>query len=80
MLRKTRGEGSIGDVNSESISEQQIAVRAFERWMGRGAPASDGVEDWLAARCELEAELGTSPRVRRSATKAKSPRPRKSVH
>ena len=36
-----------------------IAVRAFERWMGRGCPVSDGVEDWIAARCELEAEFAT---------------------
>ena len=39
------------------LGEQQIAVRAYERWMGRGCPVSDGVEDWLAAREELEAEL-----------------------
>lgn len=42
---------------SLELAEQQIAVRAYERWMGRGCPISDGVEDWLAARQELEAEL-----------------------
>jgi hypothetical protein len=44
-----------------AIADSSIAVRAFERWMGRGCPASDGVEDWLAARSELEAELASAP-------------------
>jgi hypothetical protein len=42
---------------SMELAEQQIAVRAYERWMGRGCPVSDGIEDWLAARQALEAEL-----------------------
>jgi hypothetical protein len=46
---ETRGVVEVGD--------ELIAVRAFERWMGRGCPVSDGVEDWVAARQELEAEL-----------------------
>jgi Protein of unknown function (DUF2934) len=37
--------------------EQQIAARAYERWMRRGCPSGDGAEDWFAARAELEAEL-----------------------
>jgi Protein of unknown function (DUF2934) len=37
--------------------EQQIAARAYERWMRRGRPPGNGAEDWFAARAELEAEL-----------------------
>jgi hypothetical protein len=44
---------------STELGEQQIAVRAYERWMERGCPISDGLEDWLAARQELEIELSS---------------------
>ena len=54
---------------SESLAEEQIAVRAFERWMGRGCPITDGAEDWFAARNELEAELSASAARRASARK-----------
>ena len=44
----------------ESVSslplEQQIAMRAHQRWIRRGCPQSDGAEDWFAARAELEEE------------------------
>lgn len=36
--------------------EQRIAMRAYERWMQRGCPRSDGTEDWFAARAEIEQE------------------------
>jgi hypothetical protein len=41
---------------SMEIGDAEVAVRAYERWMGRGCPISDGTEDWIAARHELEAE------------------------
>ncbi len=39
------------------VMEKQIAVRAYQRWLGRGAPDTDGRDDWFAARAELETEL-----------------------
>lgn len=33
--------------------EDEIAARAHERWVRRGCPLGDGVEDWFAARAEL---------------------------
>jgi len=54
--------------------EQRIAVRAYEMWMRRGAPISDGKDDWFAARMEIQAELmmaGASP-AKRKAKVAKS--------
>jgi hypothetical protein len=39
------------------VTEKQIAVRAYERWVGRGSPDCDGRDDWFAAHAELEAEL-----------------------
>jgi hypothetical protein len=56
------------------ISEPQIATRAYERWMGRGCPVSDGADDWFAARHELEAEFATVQPVSARRAKAKSMR------
>jgi hypothetical protein len=56
------------------VGDEQIAVRAYERWMGRGCPISDGVEDWLAARQELEAEMfafSTKSAPRRATAKSR---------
>ena len=35
------------------ISDEEIARRAYEIWQSRGCPATDGQEDWEAARAEL---------------------------
>jgi Protein of unknown function (DUF2934) len=43
--------------STATLDEQQIASRAYQRWMSRGCPVSDGVEDWFAARRELELQL-----------------------
>lgn len=57
-----------------TVSEERIAVRAFERWMGRGCPPSDGSEDWFAARAELEAELARAIAPKKiAAPKRKAP-------
>ncbi|HEY2733060.1 MAG TPA: DUF2934 domain-containing protein [Polyangiales bacterium] len=40
----------------QRIDENSIAARAYERWLARGCPASDGLEDWFAAQSELERE------------------------
>lgn len=42
------------------VPDAQIAVRAYQRWIARGRPISDGADDWFAARTELEAELTTT--------------------
>jgi hypothetical protein len=56
------------------VSEERIAIRAFERWMGRGCPACDGSEDWFAARAELEAEMARAIAPKKSASaKRKAP-------
>jgi hypothetical protein len=36
--------------------EERVAVRAYARWERRGRPVDDSLEDWLAARAEVEAE------------------------
>jgi hypothetical protein len=57
------------------VSEERIAIRAFERWMGRGCPACDGSEDWFAARTELEAEMARAiaPKKSTTSTRRKAP-------
>ena len=67
----------------EVITDEQVAVRAYERWMGRGCPVSDGVEDWIAARAELESQRGAprprDPMPRKAPAKAKA-LPAASIH
>jgi hypothetical protein len=53
---------------ARSVSEPQIAERAYSRWLERGCPVSDGREDWFAARAELERE--THPPTVRTAKNA----------
>jgi hypothetical protein len=50
----------------QRIHESSIAERAYERWVARGCPSSDGLEDWFAAQRELERE-GAKPRASKSA-------------
>lgn len=38
-------------------THEMIAMRAYERWIGRGGGHGRDVEDWLAAEAELREEL-----------------------
>jgi hypothetical protein len=38
----------------QRASETSIATLAYSRWVARGCPSSDGLEDWFAAQRELE--------------------------
>jgi hypothetical protein len=38
-----------------SVSEDEIARRAYEIWQARGCPPGDGSQDWQAAQRELSA-------------------------
>jgi hypothetical protein len=47
---------------------ESIAQRAYARWLARGCPTTDGLEDWFAAQTELEREHGKpTARTARSA-------------
>jgi hypothetical protein len=62
--------------NAIEVTDAQIAVRAYERWLERGCPISDGADDWFAARSQIEAEQAATPRsAPRRISKAKSRRP-----
>jgi hypothetical protein len=39
---------------AQRASESTIAARAYAKWVARGCPDSDGLEDWFAAQTELE--------------------------
>jgi hypothetical protein len=39
-----------------TVSEEEIARRAYEIWQARGCPATDGSDDWNAAEAELIAQ------------------------
>jgi hypothetical protein len=56
------------------VSEERIATRAFELWMARGCPITDGSEDWFTARAELEAEMARAIKPKKAtALKRKAP-------
>ena len=38
----------------DEITDEAIAVRAYQKWQQRGCPLWDGETDWFAARAELE--------------------------
>jgi hypothetical protein len=39
------------------LPDPLIAERAYFRWLSRNCPITDGIEDWFAARAELELEV-----------------------
>ena len=41
----------------EQLTEQMIALRAYEKWQQRGCPFGEHEQDWFAARAELEQEI-----------------------
>jgi len=42
---------------SEQISHERIALRAFDKWLARGSPDDDGSQDWFAACSEIHREM-----------------------
>jgi hypothetical protein len=46
---KAAGNGAI----SNPLSENEVRVRAYEKWERAGRPAGDGVDFWLEAKREL---------------------------
>jgi Protein of unknown function (DUF2934) len=44
----------------QRVTESTIAARAYDKWVARGCPSSDGLEDWFAAQTELERESSKS--------------------
>ncbi|MET0384763.1 MAG: DUF2934 domain-containing protein, partial [Polyangiales bacterium] len=54
--RTTRPVPARSTLPTETLTEASIAARAYDRWINRGCPQTDGQEDWFAARAELLAE------------------------
>jgi hypothetical protein len=50
---------------SALLTESVIAERAYKRWLSRGRPMGDGLEDWFAAQAELLAETPKRSALRR---------------
>jgi hypothetical protein len=44
-----------------AIPLEQIARRAYEKWVARGRPAGTSTQDWLEAEAELRAECRKFP-------------------
>jgi len=51
----------------DEITEEKIALRAYQKWQQRGCPLWDGETDWFAARAELEQERGNGDITRHAA-------------
>jgi len=62
-------------ISQLEVSEDQIAARAYERWVARGCPISDGADDWFTAQAELEAQMPKpSGAAKQKSSKPKAPR------
>jgi hypothetical protein len=48
-----------GPARNEEITEEQIAVRAYEIWHERGCPAGCDGENWFEARRQLHEQLSS---------------------
>jgi hypothetical protein len=44
-------------IGERILNPELIAARAYIKWIERGRPSGDGLEDWFAARAELEREI-----------------------
>jgi hypothetical protein len=55
VARTGRRIGGPMQTTQTHISDEEIARRAYEIWQSRGCPATDGQEDWEAAKAELTA-------------------------
>jgi len=54
-LDRTRTTVAVPDQSPEStITEEEIAGRAYELWMERGCPEGTEVQDWFQAENELK--------------------------
>jgi hypothetical protein len=40
-----------------TVSQEKIAIRAYEKWLKRGQPQGTEMQDWLEAENELKAEM-----------------------
>jgi len=46
---------------SSAIPQEKIAQRAYEKWIKRGRPVGDGMQDWVEAENELKQEFQKNP-------------------
>lgn len=44
-------------MSPQTIPQEKIAMRAYEKWMQRGRPQGTEMQDWLEAERELKAEM-----------------------
>jgi hypothetical protein len=47
--------------NSMPVPREKIAMRAYEKWVKRGRPVTNGEQDWLEAEKELRNETTRGP-------------------
>jgi hypothetical protein len=45
-----------------TLTHDQIAKRAYEKWIKKGRPHGTNVQDWLEAEAELRREIGGNAR------------------
>ncbi len=43
------------------VPHENIAMRAYEKWVKKGRPQGTSHNDWLEAEAELKAELSRNP-------------------
>jgi hypothetical protein len=65
--RRTARSATSRSSRTEPIAVQDslIAELAYNRWIARGCPVSDGLEDWFAAQAELQSQPPARSALRR---------------
>lgn len=59
MSRVTAAPTAPPQTTGAKVSHQQIAARAYERWVKKGRPGGTDFQDWLEAEAELKREMTT---------------------
>jgi hypothetical protein len=52
-------------MKSAMLTHEQIAKRAYEKWVKRGRPQGTHVQDWLEAEIELKKEVTAGANTQR---------------
>jgi hypothetical protein len=60
-MSRMGASSSAPPVGSTKQLQEKIAQRAYEKWVQRGRPHGDGVQDWLDAEKEVKQELDGTP-------------------
>lgn len=69
----TGEEHTLSAPTRPGVSNDLIAMRAYEKWTARGCPAGDDLRDWREAEQELLGDVSTAPPPKGSTSRRGAP-------